>query len=269
MPTKPVPVQTHPVAINLPDGTQLFTTYNEAKEVHKVICDVHLATIHLTKSGHSANFFTHQQLQNCKKMKQTCQLIILRPKTVLVPKFCSLFHVRVWMWNGRAFWKHILTICICLLWLISTGSQLDSFMKRRRFTFQATKCIGRGGFIASTQSIIPCPSCWQILYSANFRHLADWRIECKEGMAWDCINSVQHHTLLDKTQKGNESLWTKVCEISDQHFFESTVEYFYLAWHCKSNHPYIAEQDQWIFGIGDITVFKWHCQSSQVAWSHT
>lgn len=59
MPTKRVPVQTNPVAINLSDGTQLFTTYNEEKEIHEVICDICHVTIHLTKLGHPENFLTH------------------------------------------------------------------------------------------------------------------------------------------------------------------------------------------------------------------
>lgn len=45
--------------------------------------------------------------------------------------------------------------------------------EEEKITFQATKCTGAGGFIASTQSVVSCPSCLHIPYSADFRNLAD------------------------------------------------------------------------------------------------
>lgn len=239
MPTKPVPVQTNPVAINLPDGTQLFTTFNEAKEVHEVICDMCLTTIRLTKTGHPGNFLIHRRSQNCTKSNTNMPTTSYNSTpqiTQSVP--CRGVDVE---WKGflETYPYHLhVSPLVDLDWI-----PIGFVHEEEKIIFRATECTGEGGLIASTQSIIPCPACWRIPYSANFRRLADRIIECKEGTAWDYLNSVQHRTLLDKMRREMKSLRTKVCEISDRHwhhdingeiFLFSLILLKQLSIHCRT-----------------------------------
>lgn len=220
MPTKPVPVQTNPVAINLPDGTQLFTTYNEAKKVHEVVCNVCLTTIRLTKLGHPGDFLIHQQSQNCSKNSNKTNLPTTSNNSrtghnpspqIPQPVPCQGVDVE---WKGflETYPYHLHVSSLVVLDWIPIGF----LHEEEKIIFRATECTGTGEFIASTQYTTPCRACWKIPYSTNFRRLADRIIECKEGTAWDYLNSVQHRTLLDKTRREMKSLRTKVCEVSDQ-----------------------------------------------------
>jgi hypothetical protein len=214
MPTKPVPVQTNPVTIDLPDGTQLCTTYNEAKEVHKIICDVCLTAIQLTKTGHPANFLNHRWSKNCmNNLSHTGSHSPPSRPQISEPVACRGVDVE---WKGylETYPYHLHESPLVELDWIPIGF----LHEEEKIIFRATNCTGTGEFIASTQSIVPCPTCWRIPYSADFKRFADRAIECKEGTALDYLNPVQHRTLLDKTRREMKSLWTKVCEITDPHF---------------------------------------------------